>query len=163
MTDESQTVENRLLQTNPILESFGNAKTVRNDNSSRFGKYMEIQFGQNSAIIVGATNTDYLLEKIRVVQHDTQERNFHIFYQLIRGCDDKMKKEFDLKSINHFEYLKHGVMDAPGIDDISEFGDINKAFHEMKFDPTNETKAIFEIVLYSNYFLHFFKIFLNFF
>jgi myosin-5 len=77
-------VESKVLKTNPVLEAFGNAKTLRNDNSSRFGKYMEIFFSQINGEISGASIQNYLLEKIRVVNPGTNERNFHIFYQMCK-------------------------------------------------------------------------------
>ena len=76
-------VEKKVLQANPILEGFGNAKTIRNDNSSRFGKYMEIFFDGEGRICSSVT-TNYLLEKIRVCSQAGNERNFHIFYQLTK-------------------------------------------------------------------------------
>lgn len=88
-TGSENSVEQRLLSTNPILETFGNAKTVRNNNSSRFGKYIEIYFDITGAI-VAATNTNYLLEKVRVIQCDDQERNYHAFYQLVKAAPDAM-------------------------------------------------------------------------
>jgi len=75
------TVEKKVLASNPIMEAIGNAKTIRNDNSSRFGKYIEINFDAANSII-GAHMRTYLLEKSRVVFQATNERNYHIFYQL---------------------------------------------------------------------------------
>jgi len=74
-------VEQEMLQTNSILEAFGNAKTLRNNNSSRFGKWMEIRF-DNTSKISAARIVSYLLEKSRVVKHSKNERNYHIFYQV---------------------------------------------------------------------------------
>lgn len=79
-----------LIKSNPILEAFGNAKTIRNDNSSRFGKWTEIYFSEGDKII-GGRITNYLLEKSRVVVQDEGERNYHIFYQLCRGLDKQTK------------------------------------------------------------------------
>jgi len=74
-----------VLQSNPILEAFGNARTTRNDNSSRFGKFIEMQFDKGG-MLVGAKIATYLLEKVRLVKQGDGERNFHVFYQLARGA-----------------------------------------------------------------------------
>ncbi|GMF17273.1 unnamed protein product [Phytophthora lilii] len=80
----------KIIEVNPLLESFGNAKTVRNDNSSRFGKFTQLQF-DNAGILVGARCRTYLLEKTRVISHEEMERNYHIFYQLLAASDSKKK------------------------------------------------------------------------
>jgi myosin-5 len=81
MTSSSERLEKQVLESNPLLEAFGNAKTVRNDNSSRFGKFVEIQFNKAGRISGAAVRT-YLLERSRVVQLTDPERNYHIFYQV---------------------------------------------------------------------------------
>ena len=90
-------LEQKVLNTNPMLEAFGNAKTLRNDNSSRFGKFIKIQFS-DSGRIIGAAMERYLLEKTRVINHKHGERNFHIFYQFLRGSTSETLKAMDLVS-----------------------------------------------------------------
>lgn len=92
-----KSIERQVLLSNPILESFGNAKTLRNDNSSRFGKFIEINFARSPSDhvfrICGATIRTYLLEKVRLVHQTEGERNYHCFYELINGCDDAEMEE----------------------------------------------------------------------
>jgi myosin-5 len=113
--------EEQILATNPIMEAFGNAKTTRNDNSSRFGKYIEIMFDKGTNII-GAKIRTYLLERSRLVFQPLKERNYHIFYQLVAGASEAERKELGLLPVDEFEYLNQGsapVID--GVDDKAEF------------------------------------------
>ena len=114
-------VEQQVLKANPILESFGNAKTLRNNNSSRFGKWMEVHFdGKNS--IIGCKMISYLLEKSRVALQADNERNFHVFYQLLAGADDEMRREFYLGAPEDYEFLnKSGCIYIEGTDDAADF------------------------------------------
>ncbi len=124
-------VEQRILATNPILEAFGNAKTVRNNNSSRFGKYVEIFFDKRYQIS-GATNTNYLLEKIRVVKQSKNERNFHAFYMLCRGADASTKTRLKLQNVSDYFYLSQSGCDTvDDMDDKLEFEDVIKAMKDL--------------------------------
>ncbi|RCI02900.1 Myosin type-2 heavy chain 1 [Rhizopus stolonifer] len=126
--DEGMTeVEEQILATNPIMEAFGNAKTTRNDNSSRFGKYIEIQF-DGHANIVGAKIRTYLLERSRLIFQPETERNYHIFYQLCAGVPLKERKDFELSEFSNFHYLNQsGTGEIPGVDDKEEFEITQKA------------------------------------
>jgi myosin V len=93
MVFSSNSIESKVLQSNPILESFGNARTLRNDNSSRFGKFMELQFTQTGCL-VGATMETYLLEQVRLVSASSGERNYHIFYEMLRGMEAKELRQY---------------------------------------------------------------------
>jgi myosin-5 len=119
--DSMSETEEQILATNPIMEAFGNAKTTRNDNSSRFGKYIEILFNKQTDII-GAKIRTYLLERSRLVFQPLKERNYHIFYQLIAGATDAEREELSLKAVEEYSYLNQGsapVID--GVDDKAEF------------------------------------------
>jgi myosin V len=120
-----QSVMQRVLQSNPVLEAFGNARTLRNDNSSRFGKFIELGFSR-AGHLMGARVQTYLLEKVRLAFHAAGERNYHIFYQLLRGCaeEDHHKYEFHdgitggLDLPNYFHYTGQG-----GAPHLREFTD----------------------------------------
>ena len=114
-------VEQKVLESNPLLEAFGNAKTVRNDNSSRFGKFIEIQFDGKNAISGAAIRT-YLLERSRIARVDDPERNFHVFYQLCDGADDVEKKSLRLKASTEFSYLSASSCHTlEGVDNAAEY------------------------------------------
>ncbi|GAA5903549.1 myosin 2 [Sporobolomyces salmoneus] len=122
-------VEEQILATNPIMEAFGNAKTTRNDNSSRFGKYIEILF-DDTQTIVGARIRTYLLERSRLVYQPETERNYHIFYQLLAGAPSSEKKSLGLDSASSFTFLNQGGPNAiaiPGVDDAAEFAATQRA------------------------------------
>lgn len=119
--------EEQILATNPIMEAFGNAKTTRNDNSSRFGKYIEILFDKNIDI-VGAKIRTYLLERSRLVYQPATERNYHIFYQLIAGSTEEEKKALGLGAVEDYAYLNQGGdPHIPHVNDAAEFKDTRAA------------------------------------
>ncbi|TFK72566.1 hypothetical protein BDN72DRAFT_316382 [Pluteus cervinus] len=128
--DDSSEIERQILATNPILESFGNAKTTRNDNSSRFGKYIQILFDGKQEI-VGARIRTYLLERSRIVFQPLTERNYHIFYQLCAGAPSKERKDLGLDTdVSKFNYLKQGGPSSTpinGVDDAEEFRSTQQA------------------------------------
>nr|XP_043886357.1 unconventional myosin-Va isoform X2 [Solea senegalensis] len=121
-------VEEKVLASNPIMEAIGNAKTTRNDNSSRFGKYIEIGF-DNRYRIIGANMRTYLLEKSRVVFQADEERNYHIFYQLCASSHLPEFKILNLSSANDFVYTRQGHSPViEGVDDTKELRNTRHAF-----------------------------------
>lgn len=146
LTPENETtddIHNKILQANPILESFGNAKTIKNNNSSRFGKFVKIFFS-TSGLISGATIDYYLLEKSRVLHQLKDERNYHAFYQLLRG-EDKIilaeKYNLNLLALD-YKYLSASSASIPNIDDAHEFRILKEAFDTMGFS-AEEVESIF--------------------
>ncbi|GAB1212039.1 hypothetical protein ATERTT37_001166 [Aspergillus terreus] len=125
--DAISETEEQILATNPVMEAFGNAKTTRNDNSSRFGKYIEIMFDDKTNII-GAKIRTYLLERSRLVFQPLKERNYHIFYQLVAGATDAEKQELGLGSVEDFDYLNQGgTPTIDGVEDDAEFAATRKS------------------------------------
>ncbi|KAK5857478.1 hypothetical protein PBY51_010723 [Eleginops maclovinus] len=102
-----QDIDERIVEANPLLEAFGNAKTVRNNNSSRFGKFVEIHFNEKNTV-VGGFVSHYLLEKSRICMQSNEERNYHIFYRLCAGASEDIKKKLHLDSPDSFRYLNRG-------------------------------------------------------
>ncbi|XP_050373280.1 myosin-1 [Argentina anserina] len=120
-------IEHEILKTNPILEAFGNAKTLRNDNSSRFGKLIEIHFSETGKIS-GANIQTFLLEKSRVVQCTEGERSYHIFYQLCAGAPPALKEILNLKSADEYKYLQQSnCYSITGVNDAEEFRVVKEA------------------------------------
>uniref|UniRef100_A0A4W4DWD8 Unconventional myosin-VI n=1 Tax=Electrophorus electricus TaxID=8005 RepID=A0A4W4DWD8_ELEEL len=102
-----QDIDERIVEANPLLEAFGNAKTVRNNNSSRFGKFVEIHFSQKNEV-VGGFVSHYLLEKSRICMQSKDERNYHIFYRLCAGVSEDLRSVLHLSSPDSFRYLNGG-------------------------------------------------------
>ncbi|XP_049438665.1 myosin-10 isoform X3 [Epinephelus fuscoguttatus] len=127
-------LERQLLQANPILEAFGNAKTVKNDNSSRFGKFIRINFDV-AGYIVGANIETYLLEKSRATRQAKDERTFHIFYQLLCGTSEETKEELLLGSADEYRFLSGGSIPVPGQSDSENFTQTMDSMAIMGFTP----------------------------
>ncbi|CAG9830703.1 unnamed protein product [Diabrotica balteata] len=131
-------LEDQVVQTNPVLEAFGNAKTVRNDNSSRFGKFIRIHFGPTGKL-AGADIETYLLEKARVISQQPLERSYHIFYQIMSGSVPGVKDMCLLSNdIYQYYYVSQGKITVPNMDDGEEFGLTDEAFDILGF--TQEEK-----------------------
>ncbi|XP_030015557.1 unconventional myosin-VIIb-like [Sphaeramia orbicularis] len=128
-----QHIEQQILESNPILEAFGNAKTVRNDNSSRFGKYLEIFFTKNG-VIEGARVEQYLLEKSRVCHQALEERNYHIFYCLLAGITPEERKTLKLGNAKEYKFLTKGdCITCDGRDDAEDYKRICSAMKILTF------------------------------
>ncbi|XP_045575023.1 unconventional myosin-Ie isoform X1 [Salmo salar] len=122
-----QHVKDIILQSNPLLEAFGNAKTVRNNNSSRFGKYFEIQFSRGGEPD-GGKISNFLLEKSRVVSQNQGERNFHIYYQLLGGATKEMRENLGVTTPDYYLYLNQsGTYTVEDVNDKKEFSDTMEA------------------------------------
>ncbi|XP_076020339.1 unconventional myosin-Ih [Genypterus blacodes] len=139
-------VRDRLLLSNPVLEAFGNAKTLKNDNSSRFGKYMDIQFDHQGGA-VGGHILSYLLEKSRVVHQNHGERNFHIFYQLVEGGEEDLLRWLGLeRNCQQYRYLvQGGCAKVSSINDKSDWRTLRKALSVIEFSES-DVESLFGII-----------------
>ena len=136
-------IEDRILQSNPILESFGNARTLRNDNSSRFGKFIEINFQSSSGSsfsIVGATIRTYLLEKVRLCYQCEGERNYHVFYEMIKGSSLVEAARRGLTSISAFNYLSRSQCEVrkDNVNDAEQYRILCAAFTTLRFSTADQ-------------------------
>uniref|UniRef100_A0A8C5CMG5 Myosin X n=1 Tax=Gadus morhua TaxID=8049 RepID=A0A8C5CMG5_GADMO len=131
--DRNPRVEEALLESSPIMEAFGNAKTVHNNNSSRFGKLVQLHFSQRGNI-QGGRIVDYLLEKNRVVRQNPGERNYHIFYALLAGTHTPQREALGLTHADHYYYLKQsGCVDDKTINDTHTFKEVMNAMRTTQF------------------------------
>ncbi|XP_039623099.1 unconventional myosin-If [Polypterus senegalus] len=133
-----QHVKDIILQSNPLLEAFGNAKTVRNNNSSRFGKYFEIQFSRGGEPD-GGKISNFLLEKSRVVNQNENERNFHIFYQLLEGATKEQMETLGIMTPDYYFYLNQsGTYKVDGTVDSKDFQETMEAMQVIGISPTEQ-------------------------
>lgn len=152
-TDEMEdgfNINRALVSANPILEAFGNAKTIKNDNSSRFGKFIQIKFREGR--ICGAKIEKYLLEKSRVTSASSEERTFHIFYYLLSGASDSLRETLRLsKNPSDYNCIKNTRTKIAGVDDRAEFEKLNEAFQAIGIaDPLPFYRIISVIMHLSN-------------
>ncbi|KAB5531005.1 hypothetical protein PHYPO_G00135900 [Pangasianodon hypophthalmus] len=137
-------ITQQILEAAPLLESFGNAKTVRNDNSSRFGKYIEIFLDEG--VISGAITSQYLLEKSRIVFQAKDERNYHIFYEMLAGLPSQQKQSLYLQEAETYYYLNQGGnCDITGKSDGEDFRRLLSAMEILHFNPEDQN-GIFRIL-----------------
>nr|XP_046255396.1 myosin-10 isoform X3 [Scatophagus argus] len=137
-------LERQLLQANPILEAFGNAKTVKNDNSSRFGKFIRINFDV-AGYIVGANIETYLLEKSRATRQAKDERTFHIFYQMLCGTSEETKADLLLGSADEYRFLTGGSIPLPGQSDSENFTQTMDSMAIMGFT-SEESMSMLKVI-----------------
>ena len=156
----NSSVVDKIMSASPVLEAFGNARTLRNNNSSRFGKFLVVHFDERHAIL-GCSNTSYLLERSRVVSQIKGERNFHVFYQLLLGAPEKLQEELNIgedhDGDDHFQspeercqpyhYLNQSGCCTVGghSDERNNFLELQEALHRLQLDE-NEIDSLFRIV-----------------
>lgn len=137
-----QRVKDIILESNPLLEAFGNAKTVRNNNSSRFGKYVEIQFSRGGEPD-GGKISNFLLEKSRVVSQNRDERSFHIFYQLCAGATPEIRENLGITTPDYYYYLfQSQTYKVDGTDDNKEFQDTLQAMQVIGIPAQTQTDIL---------------------
>ncbi|KAJ6646193.1 Myosin-VIIa, partial [Pseudolycoriella hygida] len=138
-------IEQQIIDANPIMEAFGNAKTIRNDNSSRFGKYIDIHFSRKG-VIHGAKIDQYLLEKSRIVSQNRGERNYHIFYSMLAGLGKDEKRRLELEDASKYNYLTGGgVLVCDNRNELMEFAELKAAMKVLSFSD-NDIWEIFRLL-----------------
>lgn len=151
-SDNNFSIEQQVLQSNPILEAFGNARTIRNDNSSRFGKYIDINFSKNGKLS-GASVETYLLEKVRLIHPSPGERNYHVFYQFLEAASARERQDFFLggKTAHDFRLLADsGTFDRrDGVSDEENHGEMLEAMVS-----TNSNWELIRNLLLAHVFFH---------
>lgn len=141
-----KSIERKVLESTPLLEAFGNARTQRNDNSSRFGKFIDIRFHSQFGIITGALIHTYLLEKSRVVSQIQKERGYHIFYQMLEGLSPEEREKLELLAPRDYEFLKKsGCFTLKEVSDSEQFQKTKTALEVIGIDQP-EQFVIFSIL-----------------
>ncbi|KAM8870138.1 myosin IEb [Spinachia spinachia] len=140
--DKVQHVKDIILQSNPLLEAFGNAKTVRNNNSSRFGKYFEIQFSRGGAPD-GGKISNFLLEKSRVVSQNPGERSFHIYYQVLQGASSEQRENLGVTTPEYYFYLNQsGTYTVEDMNDKKDFADTMEAMSVVGLSAEDQNSVL---------------------
>ena len=137
-------MQDLLIHSNPVLEAFGNAKTVRNDNSSRFGKLVTVHF-DGSGKIIGAFTRNYLLERTRVSAAPSGERNYHAFYQILAGATADEKSSRELTDAKDYALVRGGVLTVDGLDDAKEWRTMRSSMDELGFEASVQL-AVFDVI-----------------
>ncbi|XP_015214796.2 unconventional myosin-X-like [Lepisosteus oculatus] len=144
-SEKTTRVEQAIIQSSPIMEAFGNAKTVYNNNSSRFGKFIQLHFSENGNI-QGGCIVDYLLEKNRVVRQNPGERNYHVFYALLAGADEEHRELYFLTEPESYHYLSQsGCVQDKSLDDKRLFNSVMEALKVMEFSE-EEIRDMFKLL-----------------
>lgn len=142
-------VEQTILSAGPVLEAFGNAKTAHNNNSSRFGKFIQVNYKENG-MVHGAVVQKYLLEKSRICSQGRNERNYHVFYYLIAGASEAEREQLHLLSADKYNYLSRtGCSVVPGVDEQYEFSRLKQSMEMVGFtmDKQRRLFAVLSAVL----------------
>lgn len=137
-------IQTAIMAANPVLEAFGNAKTIRNNNSSRFGRFMQMIISRDGGIKNGSV-VAFLLEKSRILTQDDNERSYHIFYQLLKGADSGLKSKLSLKSVKDYTLLNPKSTDVSGMDDKAEFAVVLESLKNMQLND-EQINTIFSIL-----------------
>lgn len=137
-------IQTAIMSANPVLEAFGNAKTIRNNNSSRFGRFMQMTISRDGGIKNGSV-VAFLLEKSRILTQDDSERSYHIFYQLLKGADSSLKSKLGLKGINEYTLLNPKSTEVSGVDDKEDFRVVLESLKQMQLSD-EQIETIFSIL-----------------